>query len=95
MTAFDYTIIALMGLAALTAAGSFSAIAKYLFDRGLAERNDRETDLRKYYRSYLAATRKENGRAGSAFWVHCVSAGIFICTGVGYTIVRLILPRFF
>ena len=84
-----------MGLAALVAAGSFSVIAKYLFDRGLADRNERAPDIRIYYRTYLTATRKESGRVGVVFWMHCVAAGIFICTGVGYTIFRFILPRFF
>ncbi len=95
MTTTDYIIAALAGTAALICAGSFAAIAKYLFDRGLADRNARSPDIRVYYQTYMAATKKENGRVGTAFWIHCVAAGVFVCTGVGYTVFRFILPRLF
>ena len=88
-------IVALAVTAALISAGSFAAIVTYLFDRGLADRNERSPDIRMYYRSYLSATKKETGRIGTAFWIHCVSAGVFICTGVGYTIFQFLLPRLF
>lgn len=95
MTATDTTIVILMGLAALVAAASFSIIVRYLFDRGLADRNMQKPDLREIYRSYMDHTRKENGRMGPALWIHGGSAAIFILTGVAYTIFRFILPRFF
>jgi hypothetical protein len=84
-----------MVLAALVAAVSFSRIAGYLFDRGLADRHDRTPDIRIFYRTYIAHTKEKSGRIGGAFWVHCVSAGIFIATGVVYALGRFILPRLF
>ena len=90
----DYTILIVMGLAAAVAAGSFSVIARYLFDRGLADRNAKMPDIRVFYKTYMSQTRKQTGRIGNAFWLHSGSAGIFILTGVVYTIVRFILPRF-
>ena len=95
MTATDYTTFMVMGLAAIIAAVSFSTIAKYLFDRGLADRNLQAPDIRVLYKAYIAHTRKKTGRIGGAFWVHSVSAGIFISTGVVYTIYRFIMPRIF
>jgi len=95
VTATDIAIVALMGLAAIVAAASFSVIVRYLFDRGLADRSMQAPDLREIYRTYMNQTRKENGRVGTALWIHGGSAAIFIFTGVVYTIFRLILPRFF
>ncbi len=94
MVTADYTILILMGVSAIIAAGAFSVIAGYLFDRGLADRNAKMPDIRVFYKTYMAQTRRETGRIGTAFWVHSVSAGIFILTGVVYTIARFILPRF-
>ena len=93
MTALDYTIVVLAALAALVAAGSFAAIMRYLFDRGLADRNKRSADIRQYYQTYLSTTKRETGRIGTALWIHGISTGVFICAGVGYTIFRFILPR--
>ncbi len=84
-----------MGLAAVVAAASFSIIARYLFDGGLADRNEKAPDIRVLYKTYMAHTKKKTGRIGGAFWVHSVSAGIFISIGVAYTIYRFVLPRFF
>ena len=84
-----------MGVAVVIAAGSFSIIAKYLFDRGLANRNTLVPNIMDLYKTYIADTKKKTGRIGGAFWVHSVSAVIFISTGVVYTIGRFILPRFF
>ena len=95
MTATDTAIVILMGVAALVAAVSFSIVVRYLFERGLADRNMQAPDLREIYRTYMNQTRKENGRVGPALWIHGGSAAIFIFTGVAYTIVRFILPRFF
>ena len=44
---------------------------------------------------YASAEDRLTGRIGGAFWVHSASAGIFIFTGVVYTIVRFVLPRIF
>ncbi len=82
-----------MTMAALVAAGSFAAIMRYLFDRGLADRSDRSADIRVYYQTYLSTTKRETGRIGTALWIHCISAGVFVCAGVGYSIFRFILPR--
>ena len=95
MTAADTIIVILMGLAALVAAVSFSIVVRYLFERGLADRNMQAPDLREIYRTYMNQTRKENGRVGPALWIHGGSAAFFIFTGVAYTIIRFILPRFF
>jgi len=84
-----------MGVAAVIAAGSFSIIAQYLFKRGLADRNALAPNIMALYKTYIAHTKKKTGKIGGAFWVHSVSAGIFISTGVAYTIGRFILPRFF
>ena len=95
MIAADYTILIVMGVAVAIAAGSFSIIARYLFDRGLADRNALAPNIIDLYKTYIAHTRKMTGRIGAAFWIHSVSAGIFISTGVFYTIGRFILPRIF
>ena len=95
MTATDIAIVILMGTAALVAAASFSIVVRYLFDRGLADRSMQTPDLREIYRTYMNQTRKENGRVGTALWIHGGSAAIFILAGVAYTIFRFILPRFF
>jgi hypothetical protein len=94
MIAADYAIIIVMGVAAVIAAGSFSVIANYLFDRGLADRNHASADIRRFYKIYITQTKQASGRIGSAFWVHGVSVAIFILTGVIYTVVRMIVPRF-
>ncbi len=95
MIAADYTILIVMGVAVVIAAGSFSVIARYLFDRGLADRNKLAPNIIDLYKTYIAHTKKKTGRIGAAFWIHSVSAGIFISTGVFYTVGRFILPRIF
>lgn len=95
MIAADYTIGIVLGVAAVIAAGSFSIIARYLFDHGLADRTARVPNIIDLYKTYIAHTRQKTGRIGSAFWVHSVFTGIFIATGAIYTIVRLIVPRIF
>lgn len=82
-----------MGVVVVIAAGSFSIIAKYLFDRGLAVRDARAPNILVFYKTYMTHTKKKTGRIGGAFWVHSVSAGLFIATGVVYTIARFVLPR--
>ena len=95
MTTADTIVLIVMAVTAAIAAGSFSAIVKYLFDRELADRHHSSPDIRLLYRTYLSQTRHESGRIGSALWIHVVCAGIFILTGTVYTIVRFVLPRFF
>jgi hypothetical protein len=89
----DIIILALMAVAAMASAGTFAAIAKYLFDRGLADQNQAAPNIIEFYKTYLAHTRKTTGRVGGVFWVHSISVGLFIATGVVYSIVRFILPR--
>ncbi len=95
MTTADCIVLIVMAGAAAAAAASFATIAKYLFDRKLADRHQSSPDIRLLYRTYMAQTRKESGRIGSALWIHGLCAGIFILTGMVYTIVRFVLPRFF
>lgn len=95
LTALDILICVLMALSAVIAAVSFSIIARYLFARNLADRNQQVPDIRVLYTAYIAHTRRETGRIGGAFWIHSVAAGLFISMGVGYTIFRFILPRLF
>lgn len=80
--------------ACVVAAGSFASIARYLFDRNLADRNAATPNIIDFYKTYIAHTRKTTGRIAATFWVHCASTALFITTGVVYTIFRLILPRF-
>jgi hypothetical protein len=95
LVAADYTIGIVLGVAAVIAAGSFTIIARYLFDRGLADRSALAPNIIDFYKIYIAHTKHKTGRIGGAFWVHSASTGVFIATGVIYTIGRLILPRFF
>ncbi len=93
MTTSDVAVIIMMGLSAVSAAISFAIIVRHLFDHGLADRNAQAPDIRKFYSAYLADTRHRTGRIGGIFWVHSISAALFITIGMGYTIYRFILPR--
>ena len=93
MTTVDWIILVCMGACAAIAAGAFASLTKYLFDRGLADPKTTAPDVVEFYKTYIAHTRGKTGRIGQAFWVHAVAAGLFIAIGVGYTIVRIILPR--
>ena len=93
MNTTDIIILILMAVAAIVSAGTFAAIAKYLFERGLADQNQAAPNLIDFYKTYLAHTRKTTGRIGGVFWIHSISAGLFIAIGVVYSIVRFILPR--
>ncbi len=93
MNTIDIIILVLMAMAAIVAAGAFAAIAKYLFDHGLADRHQTAPNIVELYKTYMAHTRKTTGRIGGMFWIHGVSAGIFITVGVIYSVVRFILPR--
>lgn len=81
-----------MALAALGAAIAFAAIAKTLFDRGLLDRNTAAPDIRRFYTAYRLHTPQTSGRVGGAFWIHCLSVGLFIAVGVIYTAWRCLLP---
>lgn len=93
MNTNDIIILFVMAAAAMAAAGSFAAIAKYMFDRGLADQKQPTLNIIEFYKTYLAHTRKATGRIGGVFWIHSISAGIFIATGVGYSIARFLLPH--
>ena len=95
LTAGDYTFCTVMGLAAVMAAASFAAIMRYLLSHNLVDPTQGTPDIRSYYRAYMAHTRKHAGRIGGALWLHGIAAGAFIFIGVGYTLYRLVLPRFF
>ena len=95
MTTTDWIILALMGAAAGVALVAFALLTRYLFDRGLADPDAAAPNIVDFYKRFIQHTRKETGRIGGAFWVHTIAAGVFITTGVVYTIARFVLPRFF
>jgi hypothetical protein len=78
MQSSDYTILIVMGLAAAIAAGSFSAIARYLFDHGLADRNAKAPNMLVWYKTYMAQTRKQTGRIGTPFWCPIYFTALFL-----------------
>jgi hypothetical protein len=93
MNTMDIVILAGLALAAVIAAAAFAAIVRYLYDRGLADpRAAAPPDILAMYKTFAAHTRKATGRVGPALWVHGISAGLFIAIGVGYSIVRFVLP---
>jgi len=94
VTPADYTIVAIMGALAVLAAFTFSRIAGHLFAHGLADPHAVNPDIKSIYRTYIAHRRQTEGRIGLVFWVHGVSTGLFIVTGVAYTTLRFIIPRF-
>lgn len=92
MTTTDIVILVAMAAAAAVAAIAFARIVRYLFDHRLADPNAATPDIRAFYRTYMAHTRKTDGRIGLALWIHGIFAGLFIVTGVVYTIIRFVLP---
>lgn len=92
MTTSDVIILAGMAVSAIVAAVAFAAITRYLFDRGLADRHAAAPDILAMYKTYAAHTRKTGGGVGLPLWIHAFAAGLFVATGVGYTIVRFVLP---
>lgn len=88
MITMDYAAIAGMGLAAVVSAVSFGMIANYLFDHGLADRNDPFPNLFNLYRKYKQHTKEKTGQVNPLLWIHAVAAGAFILTGVAYTLAR-------
>jgi len=90
MTTMDYTAIVGMVLAAIASAVSFALMANYLFDHGLADRNDPPMNLLVMYREYRRHTREQTGRVNPLFRIHAAAAGTFIMLGVAYTLARFI-----
>jgi hypothetical protein len=90
MTTMDLTAIVLMGAAALVSAVSFGIIANYLFDHGLADRNNPLPNMLDFYRKYRRHTRETTGAVHPLLWVHMAAAGTFIAVGVLYTLARFI-----
>ena len=90
MTTMDFAAIAGMGMAAVVSAVSFGMIANYLFDHGLADRNDAFPNLITLYRKYKQHTKAKTGQVNPLLWIHAAAAGVFILTGVAYTLARFI-----
>lgn len=88
MTTMDYAAIVGMMGAAIASVVSFGMIANYLFDHGLADRNDPPLNLLELYRQYKRHTREQTGQVNSRLWVHAAAAGTFIMLGVAYTLAR-------
>jgi hypothetical protein len=88
MTTMDFAAIAGMGMAAVVSAVSFGMIANYLFDHGLADRNDSFPNLLELYRKYRRHTKEKTGQVNPLLWVHAAATGAFILTGVAYTLAR-------
>jgi hypothetical protein len=86
----DYIALALLGATALAAAGSFAAIANYLFDKGLADRRDPVPNLVDLYKKYRDHTRAASGRVAPLLWAHLAAVGGFILTGVVYVMLKFI-----
>jgi hypothetical protein len=84
--------MAIMAVWGGVATVSFSRIAGYLFSHGLADPRALHPDIRSVYQTYITHRRKVDGRIGVVFWIHSVSAGLFICTGVVYTVIRFVIP---
>lgn len=89
MSQLDIAVIVLLIGCLAAAVISFASIEKYLIDRNLMSRDRAAPDLRKIYRAYIESTRHSEGRVGTGLWVHGVFAGLFILTGVIYSIIRL------
>jgi hypothetical protein len=88
MMTMDYAAIAGMGLTAVVSAVSFGMIANYLFENGLADRNDPFPNLLDLYRKYKRHTKAQTGQVNPLLWIHTVAAGTFISIGVIYTLAR-------
>ena len=62
MIPMDYAALGAMAVAALIAAATFAKIARYLFDRQLADRNDPMPNLLSLYRKFKDHTRAQTGQ---------------------------------
>ena len=90
MSLLDYIFLALLGSAALVAAGSFAAIANYLFAHELADRSNPMPNIIDLYKQYRDHTRATSGRVAPLLWVHIAAVGAFIMAGMVYVILRFI-----
>ena len=88
MQTMDYAAIFGMAVAAAAAAVSFGLIANYLFEHRLADRNDPFPNLLDFYRQYRRHTREKTGRSHPLLWIHLGAVGLFVVTGVAYTVAR-------
>jgi hypothetical protein len=86
----DITAIAVLGAAAAVAAGSFAAIANYLFANDLADRRDPFPNIIDLLKRYRAHTRAQTGRTTPLLWVHISAVGVFIAGGMVYAILKYI-----
>jgi hypothetical protein len=90
VTELDFIAIAVLGSAAVLAAGTFAAIANYLFTHELADRNQPAPNIVALLKTYRAHTRGQTGRTAPLLWVHLAAVGVFIAGGVVYVIARFI-----
>ncbi|MGD8267576.1 MAG: hypothetical protein PVF55_05370 [Desulfobacterales bacterium] len=90
MNQLDYIAAALLGAAALLAAGSFAVIADYLFTHGLADRRQPLPNIIDLYKKYRDHTRGQTGRVNPWLWMHFTAVGAFILIGMIYVILRFI-----
>jgi hypothetical protein len=85
--------MAIMCALAVLAAITFSRITGTLFAHGLADPHVADPNIKRLYMAYIRHRRQTDGRIGALFWIHGVSAGLFIVTGVVYSVFRFIIPR--
>ena len=90
MTSMDWTALAVMGSAAFVSAASFALIANYLFEHGLADRNQPPTNIFDVYKQYRRHTQATMGAVPLLFGVHVAAAATFIGAGLLYTLARFV-----
>lgn len=90
MTSMDWTALAVMGFAAAISTASFALIANYLFENGLADRNQPPTNILEVYKHYRRHTQATLGKVPLIFGVHVAAAGTFIGAGMLYTLARFV-----
>ncbi|MDJ0856789.1 MAG: hypothetical protein QNI88_16390 [Desulfobacterales bacterium] len=88
MSQLDDIDLALIGSAALVAAGTFAMIANYRFDQTLADRNDPFTNIVDLYRKYRDQTHAHQGRVDPLLRGHCAAVDVFTISGIVYVILR-------
>lgn len=90
MTTMDFGAVAIMAASAGVSAVSFGIIANYLFEHGLADRNDPLPNILSLYKQYKRHTREKTGAVNPLLWIHLSAAGTFIGVGVLYTLARFV-----
>jgi len=85
----DYLAFSLLGITITVATFSFARIEKYLTHHDLINPQAAYPNVIDYYKKYRQHTRKATGRTDRWLWIHFCTAGVFIGTGVLYTIFRL------